>query len=107
MPRKRKEAAAATHVTFVGPDKPPRNSPGVSWGVRLQPLVQNPGVWAEVAVFDTPMQAQQAQSNLVKRERVGINIPMSGGVWEFAARDCTLYAIFRGGQKRRGSRSVR
>lgn len=106
MPRKRRRAPDH-EVKFVGPDKPPKNGPGISWGQRLQPLVDNPGIWAEVAVFDTPEQAYKAQSNLTARDKLGINIPMSGGTWEFASRMCALYAVYRGGKKRRGSRSVR
>jgi hypothetical protein len=104
MPRTRKKVDP---VRFIGADPPPKRGSGISWGERLQPLVKRPGVWAEVAVLDSPEQAQNAQSNLTRRETLGINIPMSGGDWGFAARDCTLYAVFRGGKKRRGSRSVR
>jgi hypothetical protein len=107
MPRYKKKAAEVDQVVFIGEELPPKSGGGISWGIRLQPLVDNPGQWAEVAVLDTPEQANNAQSNLSKREKLGINIPMSSGDWGFAARDCTLYAVYRGGQKRRASRSVR
>jgi hypothetical protein len=94
-------------VKFIGPEPPEKQGPGISWGIRLRPLVDNPGIWAQVAVLDTPQQAQDAQSNLTKRDRLGINIPMGDGEWKFAARDCALFAVYRGGKKRRGSRSVR
>jgi hypothetical protein len=86
-------------VTLLGPDKPPKHGLE-SWGFRLQPLVKNPGIWAEVRVFDTPQQAQDAQSNLTKRDKVGISIPMSEGDWEFASRGCALFAVYRGAKKR-------
>jgi hypothetical protein len=86
-------------VTLLGPDKPPKH--GVdSWGYRLQPLTDNPGIWAEVKVFDTPQQAYDAQSNLTKRDKLGLAIPMSKGDWEFASRGCSLFAVYRGAKKR-------
>jgi hypothetical protein len=103
MSRKRR-AETAEQVEFVD-ELPHKGGPGTNWGILLQPLVQNAGQWASIKVFDTPEQAQDAQKNLMKRERLGINIPMGGGDWGFASRGCTLYAIFRGGKKRRGSRS--
>lgn len=111
MPRTRKEKERfnrrieSQEVTFVG-ELPQKGGPGITWAIRLAPLVNTPGEWAEVAVFDSPEQANNAQSNLAGRARNGVRIPMEEGEWEFAARDCSLFAIFRGGKKRRGSRSV-
>lgn len=101
MPRKKAEPVE--ELEFVD-ELPHKGGPGIHWGILLQPLVDNPNVWAKVRTLDTPNQAMDAQKNLTKRDRLGINIPMTDGEWEFASRGCVLYAVYRGGKKRRGSR---
>ena len=105
MPRRKAEPVEEP-VEFID-ELPPKRGPGQQWGILLQPLVDNPGVWAKVRTLDTPEQAMDAQKNLTKRDQLGINIPMSGGDWEFASRGCVLFAIYRGGKRRCASRSVR
>jgi hypothetical protein len=102
MPRT-KRVDPEEQIEFVD-DLPFKGGPGIHWGIVLQPLVDNPGQWAKVRTFDTPNQAMDAQSNLTKRHRLGLNVPMMDGDWSFASRGTTLYAIYRGGKKRRGSR---
>lgn len=97
MRQRKKPPAQVVH--FVGPEKPPKYG-DESWGVRLAPLINHPGEWAAVRVYERPEQAQSAQGNLTKRHDLGLQIPMGDGDWEFASRDCTLYAIYRGAKKR-------
>lgn len=74
-------------------DPPPAGRAGRRWTTILVPLLKHKGRWAMVATFDTPEGAQGAQSNCNKRK---VRIPEPDHIWEFAARGCELYAIYRG-----------
>ena len=82
----------AQEVEFVE-DLPPRQS-GTSWANQLTPLLNRPGVWARIWVFEHPEMAYSLQSNLHSRQ---VLIPEPHHVWEFAAR----------GRKRGSDASVR
>lgn len=80
------------NVEFVD-ELPARFHGGTSWANRLMPLLDKPNVWARVQIFDVPEQAYKAQSNLQQRQ---VKIPEPEHVWEFAARGCEVYAVYRG-----------
>lgn len=80
---------------------PPRGEAGRDWYQRLEPLLKRPGQWARIFELETPAKAQSAQSNLSRRK---VSIPEPEKVWEFAARGCSVYAIYRGGKERGGAR---
>jgi len=84
-------------VEFVD-DLPPQsyNRP---WVNRLLPLLDRPGVWALVHTADNPEQANKVQSNLHQRQ---VYIPEPDHVWQFAARGCQVYGVYRG--RKRGVR---
>jgi hypothetical protein len=90
-------------VQFVKELPSKRSSDPNSWANRLLPLVNNPGQWALVGVADNPRMANKLQSNLARRQLI---IPFPDHTWEFAARWCEVYGIYRG-KKRSGSGSVR
>jgi hypothetical protein len=71
---------------------PPRNGTG-RWANQLLPLLDHPGQWALVWTFESPEQANDAQSNLTQRRVI---IPHPKSWWEFASRGCEVYAIYRG-----------
>jgi hypothetical protein len=81
-------------------EPPPRGVAGRSWIHLLEVVRKRPGTWARIYTADSPEQAQQAQKNLHKRQ---VKIPMPQGNWEFVSRGCEVFAIYRGGGKRRGS----
>jgi hypothetical protein len=85
-------------VEFVGETIPPRifRKP---WANRLLPLLERPGVWALVHTAKNPREANKIQSNLTQRQ---VHIPEPDHVWQFAARGCIVYAVYRG--RKRGSR---
>jgi len=68
------------------------NAPN-SWANRLLPLLEHPGKWALIYVSDSPIAANRIQSNLHGRKLV---IPEPKHNWEFAARWCEVYAVYRG-----------
>jgi hypothetical protein len=79
---------------FIGKDAPRRGSGDPhSWANRLLPLMQHPGKWALIYVCETPEAANRAQSNLHSR---AVIIPEPKHTWEFAARWCEVYAVYRG-----------
>lgn len=76
-------------------DPPPQGAKyqGFNWLMLLTPLLKHKSRWAMVRAFDTPDQAQSAQSNLSTR---AIQIPAPTHDWSFAARGCELFAEYRG-----------
>lgn len=83
-----------TGVEFVGNIPGPNHlRGGMSWANHLQPLLKKPGVWALIEVCDTPGQASKTQSNLHRRQVV---IPYPDRFWEFAARGCEVFGVYRG-----------
>lgn len=97
----KKEKKDMDEVEFV--EELPRSGNRAGWTNQLLPLLKRPGVWARIWVFETPDQAYSLQSNLHQRL---VKIPEPEHVWEFAARGCEVYAIYRG-RKRGSSASVR
>lgn len=83
-------------VEFVD-DIPPKGGK-VGWTNQLLPLLDRPGVWARIWVFDNPEQAYKLQSNLHSRQ---VLVPEPEHIWEFAARGCEVFAVYRG--RKRGS----
>lgn len=81
----------------------PRAGGQQGWTNQLLPLLSRPNVWARIWVFDNPEQAYKLQSNLHRRQ---VKIPEPEHVWEFSARGCEVYAIYRG-RKRSSSAGVR
>lgn len=90
-------------IEFVK-EVPPRMHSAVSggWSNHLMPLLSKPGVWARIWVYDSPEPAYKLQSNMHARK---VKIPEPEHEWEFAARGCEVYAIYRG--RKRGRASVR
>lgn len=81
-------------------DPPPRGSQsGGRWLETLTPLLKHKGRWAMVKEFDSPEAAHDAQSNLTSGR---IKIPQPDHDWSFSARQCELFAIYRG--PRRGKK---
>jgi hypothetical protein len=74
-------------------DPPPKMHRYGSWTQSLDPLLKDPGVWYMIRSCDTPLQAQEAQSNLTKRQ---VNIPQPDHDWVFSARGCEVFAIYHG-----------
>jgi hypothetical protein len=99
--RKRKTAMQHDKVDFV--EELPARGGQSGWTNQLLPLLSRPGVWARIWVFETPDQAYKLQSNLYRRK---VKVPEPDHVWEFAARGCEVYAVYRG-RKRGSSASVR
>lgn len=88
-------------VVFLdGDPPPPTERQNGRWQVLLAPLVKNPSVWAQIAVADTVEQASDMVYNLRSRK---VKIPQPKDDWEFLARECHVYAIYRG----TGNASVR
>jgi hypothetical protein len=82
----------------------PRRGGGTGkWMVALAPLVKKPGQWALIQTCETPVHANKLQSNLHARQA---KIPEPNHVWQFAARGCEVYAIYRG-RKRGSDASIR
>jgi len=89
-------------LTFVElPEK--RSGETGRWASRLLPLLKHPGRWALIYTCEHPEQANKLQSNLHSRQ---VLIPEPTHEWQFAARGCEVYAIYRG-RKRGKSESVR
>ena len=90
-------------VTFV--EGPPRKRAGETgrWIQQLNPLLKHPGRWALIWTAENAPQANKLQSNLHSRQLL---IPEPKHVWEFAARGCEVYAVYRG-RKRGTDASVR
>jgi|SRR6516164_5513123 len=91
-------------VQFVDELPPRRYGDEGKWIHRLKPLLQRPGVWALVHTSENPLQATKLQANLHMRK---VYIPEPRHHWEFAARGCEVYAIYRGKKRRQSSASVR
>jgi hypothetical protein len=51
------------------------------WRERLLPLMDRPGTWARVAVYDSDKVARTRSSDLTKGKA-----PTPDGLWEFTAR---------------------
>jgi len=85
-------------VEFV--DELPDRGGGITWSTRLQPLLKKPNVWALVYLADKPDSAYSMQGNLHRRI---VAIPEPEHEWEFAARGCEVYAIYRGMRGKSGS----
>jgi len=85
-------------VEFV--DALPAKGNAISWSSRLIPLLNNPNRWALVWTAESPDQAGSIQSNLHGRKLV---IPEPSHWWEFAARGCEVYGVYRG--MKRGKRA--
>jgi hypothetical protein len=84
-------------VEFVDELPPPGRSQ--RWANRLLPLLDRPGVWAMVHTAKNPREANKVQSNLHARQ---VFIPEPDHVWQFAARGCEVFAVYRG--RKRGAR---
>jgi hypothetical protein len=84
-------------IEFVD-DLPPPGSQG-RWVNRLLPLLDRPGVWALVNTCKNPKEAYKLQANLMSRQ---VFIPEPDHVWNFAARGCEVYGVYRG--RKRGAR---
>jgi len=94
---------APPQVEFVT-DLPPRKGGGSGkWADLLLPMLKNPGRWALIHTAETPEQANKTQSNLHARM---VSIPEPTHDWQFAARGCEVFAIYRG-RKRGKDASVR
>ena len=90
MPRAvRKEQS----VEFV-PEVPPKMGGDTGrWANHLLPLLKKPHKWALIYTCESPEKANKLQSNLHARQ---VLIPEPTHVWQFAARGCEVYAIYRG-----------
>jgi len=91
-------------IEFVGDVPPPRVGGEGRWANQLLPLLKKPNVWAKVWTFDNSEQAYKLQSNLHRRQ---VQIPEPEHVWEFVARGCEVYAIYRGRKRSGQPASVR
>jgi len=88
-------------VEFV--DSLPVKGGGTNWANRLLPLLEHPNRWALVWTSENPGQASGIQSNLHGRKLL---IPEPEHFWEFAARGCEVYAVYRGrAMTKRGQRA--
>lgn len=99
MPR---QTQPVQEVRFVRELPRRRGGEPNSWANRLMPLMEKPGVWALIYTCENPETANKLQSNLHGRK---LAIPEPKHHWEFAARWCEVYAIYRG--KERGEQSLR
>jgi hypothetical protein len=90
-------------IRFV--EEPPRPRSGMSgqWMQQLDPLRSFPGRWALIYTCEHPNAANKLQSNLHGRK---VLIPEPNHTWEFAARGCEVYAVYRG-RKKGGEKAVR
>lgn len=89
---KAKAIRPATVVEFRDPP-PARRAAGGKYIEVLAQLLTNRSRWAMVMEFDTPDKAAAAQRNLHQRK---VRIPQPDHLWEFAARGCELFAVYRG-----------
>jgi hypothetical protein len=85
---------------------PAKRGRSTNWSSVLVPFTNksNRGKWGRVKEFDTPEQAQYAQSNLSGRKVV---IPYPDWDWHFASRQCDLWAMCRGPFLRKTKRTTR
>jgi hypothetical protein len=90
-------SAGTDDVEFVE-DVPPKAGGG-TWVNRLLPLLSKPNVWARIWVYENPDPAYKLQSNLQSRQ---VKIPEPEHVWDFAARGCEVYAVYRGRNRSSG-----
>jgi hypothetical protein len=88
-------------VQFV--DEVPGRGGSGKWTSHLMPLMKRPGVWARIWTCENIEKANSLQSNLHSR---AVFIPEPKHDWEFAARGCEVYAVYRG-KARASSASVR
>lgn len=88
-PRKPKTNRLISDEVVFG-DLPPaagggiKTSPGI-WTRRLQPLIENPGQWAQVAVYNDPGVADRTSSNLRAGKMRLPELP-EGASFEFTSR---------------------
>jgi len=86
-------------VQFVKGEPPKKRVGGEGkWANHLLPLLDRPGIWALVWTCENIDQAMKLQGNLSQR---AVFIPEPKHHWEFVARGCEVYAVYRG--KKRGS----
>ena len=80
-------------IVFV--DQPPGKNKGMHgrWMRQLSPLLDYPSRWALIYTCENAEQANKLQYNLHVRN---LNIPEPNHNWEFSARGCEVYAIYRG-----------
>lgn len=88
-------------IIIVKDPPPPRRGGAGVWSSILMEVVRLRGKYCMVKEFDSPEQTQAAQKNLSGRK---VQIPYPDHDWTFAARDCELFAIYRG--PKRGGRNV-
>ena len=96
MARPRREDPKLAEIEKREP--PPKMHRYGSWVAALDPLLKDPGVWYMVRACDNPLRAQEAQSNLTKRQ---VNIPEPDHDWGFAARGSEVFAIYHGKRRAR------
>ena len=90
-------------IEFV-PELPPKGGGETGrWANHLLPLLENPHQWALVFTCNNVIQANKLQSNLHSRQ---VLIPEPYHEWQFAARGCEVFAIYRGKKNNASIRRV-